>query len=95
MGVNNISHYNYSHTATPIHHQPSSTPLHSLPPSIFHLSLLPVCSGVCPLYDLITPFTFSVTYFLFLSILGEVNLLFSDYIELNLCVSGLLELKLE
>lgn len=97
MGVNNISHYNYSHTATPIHHQPSSTPpslsssLHF--PSVFTPNLL----GSLPLlYDLITPFTlFSLTHFLFLSILGDVNFLFTDYIELNLLVSGLIDLKLE
>lgn len=37
MGVNNISHYNYSHTATPIHHHPTppslSSSLHF--PSVF------------------------------------------------------------
>lgn len=68
MGVNNISHYNYSHTATPIHHQPSSDPpslsssLHF--PSVFtpNLFFLPL------LYDLITPFTLvSLTNFLCLS----------------------------
>ncbi len=61
MGVNNISHYNYSHTATPIHYQPSYSPP-SLSSSLYFPSVF--TPGLClpSLFDMITPFTlFSLT----------------------------------
>lgn len=69
MGVNNISHYNDSHTATPIHHQPSCAPPPPLSlPSTSHFPSVftPKLFFFLPLpYDLITPFTsFSLAHFL-------------------------------
>lgn len=83
MGVNNISHYNYSHTATPIHHQPSSTPFTLFLP-LFSICLSSQSFFLPLLYDLITPFTLlSLTHFLFLSMLGEVHFLVSDCIKIE------------
>lgn len=90
MGVNNISHYNYSHTATPIHHQPSSNPPFTLLLPAFSICLYSQSFFLPLFYDLITPFTLlSLIHFLFLFTLGVVQFLFSNYIKINLLVSGL------
>lgn len=91
MGVNNISHFNYSHTATPIHQQPSSNPPPSLSSSLHFPSVF--TPKLFFAYSQWLDYTFyllSPTHFLFLSILGEARFLFSsDYTEFKLLVSGL------
>lgn len=94
MGVNNISHYNYSHTATPIHHQQPPPPHFTLflPPfsiCLYSPIFLPL------LYNLIMLFTsFSFIHFHFLSILSKLYFLCSVYININPLVSGLRSLNL-
>lgn len=89
MGVNNISHYNYSHTATPIHHQPFSNPpslsssLHF--PSVFTPNLFSV-----PSLWLDYTFYFILSDSLSLFYLSSVKYIFPFLtIEIKLLVSAL------
>ena len=78
MGVNNISHYNYSHTATPIHHQPSSTPSFTFPPPcFFHLSLLAVFFSPSATWLHLSLHSLPLIDFVFPSLVGKVHFLFS------------------
>lgn len=58
MGVNNISHYNYSHTATPMHHQLPPTPHFTLFLPQFSICLNSYFFSLPLPFDLITPVFF-------------------------------------